>query len=124
MEKFDETFHRIANWGAASAENATKEAKMSAEFSPPDSWFELVESCPDIELYPGERPKTMENVIHELQNWLACFDADWKDNFPCYQQGEKTGTELDPSVVKLMEEFWEKKLDHISIPDVLRKISF
>ena len=43
---------------------------------PVNIWTDLVENNPDIELYPNENPKSFTNMIHELLNWLQCYDDD------------------------------------------------
>ena len=101
----------------------TREVKEVARFPVPEIWTELVRLCPSVELYPGERPKNMSNVIHELLSWLACKDADWDANIPCYQQGSNEGDVVDNEAIEAMKEFFDKNVSEQSI-EVLRKIMF
>ena len=91
---------------------------------PANIWAELVDLHPEIELYPKERPKSFTQMIHELVNWLPCYDDDWDPkSSPVYGASELG--KVPPGLVKVMQDWWNNG-ENISkgTIDTLRKVKF
>tara|TARA_X000001036_G_C20357904_1_gene675281 strand:+ start:120 stop:503 length:384 start_codon:yes stop_codon:yes gene_type:complete len=114
----------LENWSFASEEVVMKEILSMHGDPPANIWAELVDLHPEIELYPKERPKSFTQMIHELVNWLPCYDDDWDPkSSPVYGASELG--KVPPGLVKVMQDWWNNG-ENISkgTIDTLRKVKF
>ena len=112
----------LENWSFIPEEEVMKQINSRVGEPPVNIWTDLVKNYPDIELYPNERPKSFTNMVHELLNWLQCYDDGWDSKSSPEYGAPKLG-QVPAHLVEVMQDFFEEHISKDTI-ETLRKVKF
>ena len=109
----------LENWVNIPESELERNIRMFREEPELEIWTDFKEEYPNNILYRSITTKTCGDMLHELLNWLECYNNDWdQQSRPEYESG---GGQIPVDLIKHMKEFFETNV--ISVVDVLTKIS-
>ena len=109
----------LENWINIPESELERNIRMFQEEPELEIWTNFKEKFPEILLYPSSKSSTCGGMLHELLNWLVCYDNDWdQQSRPDYELG---GSKIPVYLIEHMKNFFETNV--IKVVDVLRRIS-
>ena len=107
----------LENWVNIPESELERNIRMFQEEPELEIWTNFKEKFPEIILYPSTS-NTCGDMLHELLNWLVCYDNDWdQQSRPEYELGDK----IPVNLIQHMKHFFETNV--IGVVDVLTRIS-
>ena len=109
----------LENWVNIPESELERNIRMFQEEPELEIWTNFKEKFPGIILFPSTTSNTCGDMLHELLNWLVCYDNDWdQQSRPEYELG---GGKIPVNLIQHMKHFFETNV--IRVVDVLTRIS-